>query len=107
MTQTPFLISEIDKELISLQIERNNDLANQYSVSVANNKSELMQNQIIDLYEKKLDMEKKLSLLSPLSFVQSFNVYSNPKSRLFFRISVFSFILLVFGFCFSVYKEFK
>tara|TARA_B100001750_G_scaffold140218_2_gene111706 strand:- start:979 stop:1800 length:822 start_codon:yes stop_codon:yes gene_type:complete len=107
ITQTPFLISEIDKELMSLQIARNNDIANQYSVSVANNKSELMQNQIIDLYEKKLDMEKKLNLLSPLSFVQSFNVYSNPKRRGFFRIFVFSFISLVFGFCFSVYKEFK
>ena len=46
MRQTPFLISEINQELVSIQKARQNDIANQYSVSVANNKSELVINQI-------------------------------------------------------------
>ena len=107
ISQTPFLISQIEKELISLNSMREKDFTSNYNFSVANNKSELVQNQIIDLNEKKLDLEKKFALLSPLSFVQSFNAYSNPKSKLFFRIFIFSFLSIFFGLIFSIYKEFK
>ena len=107
ISQTPFLISQIEKELKSLNNMREKDFTSNYNFSVANNKSELVQNQIIDLNEKKLDLEKKFALLSPLSFVQSFNAYSNPKSKLFFRIFIFSFLSILFGLIFSIYKEFK
>ena len=45
------------------------------SISIANDKSEVLQNQIIQLYEKRQAIERNIELLKPLSFVSNYPVY--------------------------------
>ena len=83
--QSPKLITYLDQEIDDLKSYRD-DIKNKSdlelsSISIANDKSELLQNQIIQLYEKKQSIERDLELLKPLSFVSSFPVYENPKAE--------------------------
>ena len=96
--QSPELIKYLDEEINDLKSYRNN-IKNKSdvelsSISIANDKSELLQNQIIQLYERKQSIERDLELLQPLSFVSSFAVYEKPKSRLFIRLGLISFSFL-------------
>ena len=75
------------------------------SISIANDKSEILQNQIIQLYEKKQSIERDLELLKPLSFVSSFPVYKKTKSRTAFRIFVLSSLFLILGFFIALFKD--
>ena len=75
------------------------------SISIANDKSELLQNQIIQLYDRKQSIERDLELLKPLSFVSFFPVYENPKSRILFRVSILSIGFLFMGFIIALFKD--
>ena len=75
------------------------------SISIANDKSELLQNQIIQLYEKKQSIERDLELLKPLSFVSTFAVYENPKGRTLFRTSIVSLGFLIIGFIIALFRD--
>ena len=63
------------------------------TISIANDNSESLQNQIIQFYEKKQALERDLELLKPLSFVSNFPVYRKPTSELYLGLG---FYLLVF-----------
>ena len=107
--QSPELMTYLDEEIEDLKSYRTN-IKNKSevelsSISIANDKSELLQNQIIQLYERKQSIERDLELLKPLSFVSSFAVYENPKSRTLLRVSIFSFGLLFLGFIFALFKD--
>ena len=77
------------------------------SISIANNRSEVMQNQIVQLYEKKQDLERDLKLLAPLSYVSEFPVYEKPKNRLLVRMLFLGILFFVIGFFFAIIKEVK
>ena len=49
------------------------------SISIANDKSEVLQNQIIQLYEKRQSLERNIKLL--LSYVSNFPVYKSQKTE--------------------------
>ena len=107
--QSPELITYLDQEIDDLKSYRD-DIKNKSdlelsSISIANDKSELLQNQIIQLYEKKQSIERDLELLKPLSFVSSFAVYENPKSRTLFRISIMSLGFLIIGFIIALFRD--
>ncbi len=107
--QSPELMTYLDEEIEDLKSYRNN-IKNKSdvelsSISIANDKSELLQNQIIQLYERKQSIERDLELLKPLSFVSSFAVYENPKSRTLFRVSILSFGFLIIGFIIALFKD--
>jgi transposase len=107
--QSPELITYLDQEIDDLKSYRDN-IKNKSnlelsSISIANDKSELLQNQIIQLYEKKQSIERDLELLKPLSFVSSFAVYENPKGRTLFRTSIMSLGLLIIGFIIALFRD--
>ena len=107
--QSPELITYLDQEIDDLKSYRD-DIKNKSdlelsSISIANDKSELLQNQIIQLYEKKQSIERDLELLKPLSFVSSFPVYENPKSRTLFRTSIMSLGFLIIGFIIALFRD--
>ena len=107
--QSPELMAYLDEEIEDLKSYRNN-IKNKSdvelsSISIANDKSELLQNQIIQLYERKQSIERDLELLQPLSYVSSFAVYDHPKSRILFRIGVLSFGFLFIGFIIALFRD--
>jgi hypothetical protein len=90
--QSPELITYLENEILDLKSYRS-DMKNKSevelsSISIANDKSEILQNQIIQLYQKKQTLERDLELLKPFSFVSNFPVYKKTKSRTIFRISI-------------------
>ena len=96
--QSPELITYLNQEISDLQSYRSN-IKNKTdfemsSISIANDNSESLQNQIIQLFQKKQDLERDLELLKPLSFVSNFPVYRKPTSRTMFRLGILSFSFL-------------
>ena len=77
------------------------------TISIANDNSESLQNQIIQLYEKKQALERDLELLKPLSFVSNFPVYRKPTSRTLFRVGILSFGFLFLGFVIALFRDVK
>ena len=109
--QSPELINYLNKEINDLQTYRSN-LNNKTdfemsTISIANDNSESLQNQIIQLYEKKQSLERDLELLKPLSFVSDFPVYRKPTSRTLFRVGVLSFLFLFIGFFIALFRDVK
>jgi hypothetical protein len=109
--QSPELINYLNKEINDLQTYRRN-LNNKTdfemsTISIANDNSESLQNQIIQLYEKKQSLERDLELLKPLSFVSDFPVYRKPTSRTLFRVGVLSFLFLFLGFFIALFRDVK
>jgi len=109
--QSPELINYLNKEINDLQTYRSN-LNNKTdfemsTISIANDNSESLQNQIIQLYEKKQSLERDLELLKPLSFVSDFPVYRKPTSRTLFRVGVLSFLFLFLGFFIALFRDVK
>ncbi len=107
--QSPELITYLNQEIHDLKTYRNSMLGKSEvelsSISIANDKSELLQNQIIQLYERKQSIERDLELLQPLSYVSSFAVYKHPKSRFLFRIGFISISFLFIGFIIALFRE--
>ena len=109
--QVPSLILHLEQEIEDLQ-EYREDLkgsanAGISSISIANNRSEVMQNQIVQLYEKKQDLERDLKLLAPLSYVSEFPVYENPNNRMLIRMLVLGILFFIIGFFYAIIKEVK
>ena len=107
--QSPELITYLNQEIEDLKSYRDNiknksDLELS-SISIANDKSELLQNQIVQLFEKKQSIERDLELLKPLSFVSTFAVYENPKSRTLLRTSIMSLGFLIIGFIIALFRD--
>lgn len=107
--QAPELILYLDQEIIDLrdyrnQIKNKSDVELS-SISIANDKSELLQNQIIQLFERKQSIERDLELLNPISFVSEFPVYKNPKSRTLVRIGILGILFLITGFFLALFRE--
>jgi transposase len=75
------------------------------SISIANDKSEVLQNQIIQLYEKRQAIERNIVLLKPLSYVSNFPVYKKPKDRTWFRIGVLSVAFFLLGIVAALFKD--
>ena len=103
------MITYLEEEIEDLKSYRNN-IKNKSevelsSISIANDKSELLQNQIIQLYERKQSIERDLELLKPLSFVSSFAVYENPESRTLFELAFFHLGFLFLGFMIALFKD--
>ena len=69
-------LSILDDEINDLKSYRNNMLNKSdvefSSISIANDKGELLQNQIIQLYEKRQSIERNIELLQPLSLCFKF-----------------------------------
>lgn len=109
--QSPELIKYLDQEIKDLQSYRSNlnDKSDfeMSTISIANDNSESLQNQIIQLYEKKQALERDLELLKPLSFVSNFPVYRKPTSRTLFRVGVLSFGFLFLGFVIALFRDVK
>ncbi len=109
--QVPSLIFHLEQEIEDLQ-EYRKELkgkanAGMSSISIANNRSEVMQNQIVQLYEKKQDLERDLKLLAPLSYVSEFPVYENPNNRMLLRMLVLGILFFLIGFFYAIIKEVK
>lgn len=109
--QSPELITYLDQEIKDLQSYRSNlkDKTDfeMSTISIANDNSESLQNQIIQLYEKKQALERDLELLKPLSFVSNFPVYKKPTSRTLFRVGLLSFGFLFLGFFIALFRDVK
>lgn len=109
--QVPNLIFHLEQEIEDLQAYREevkgNANASMSSISIANNRSEVMQNQIVQLYEKKQDLERDLKLLAPLSYVSEFPVYENPSNRTLVRMLVLGLLFFFIGFFYAIVKEVK
>ena len=109
--QSPELIKYLDQEIKDLQSYRSNlNEKNDFemsTISIANDNSESLQNQIIQLYEKKQALERDLQLLKPLSFVSDFPVYRKPTSRTLLRAGILSFGFLLLGFITALFRDVK
>ena len=107
--QSPELITYLDQEIQDLKTYRNSMLGKSEvelsSISIANDKSELLQNQIIQLYEKKQSIERDIELLKPLSYLSDFAVYKKPKKRTLFRLGILSFGFLLLGLIIALFKD--
>jgi hypothetical protein len=107
--QVPELIKQIDNEILALEdyrshLKTKNSLETS-SISIANNRSELVQNQIIQLFEHKQSLERNLTLLKPLSYVSQFPVYEKPKDRTMVRLLIFGLLFFFVGFVVAIFKE--
>ena len=107
--QSPELITYLENEIADLKSYRY-DMKNKSDVelsniSIANDKSEILQNQIIQLYQKKQSLERDLELLKPFSFVSNFPVYKKTKSRTIFRISILGGLFFMFGFIIALFRD--
>jgi hypothetical protein len=107
--QAPILVSYLEQEIIDLrdyrnQIKNKSDVELS-SISIANDKSELLQNQIIQLFERKQSIERDLELLNPISFVSEFPVYKNPKNRKLVRVGILGVFFLFIGFFLALFRE--
>ena len=107
--QAPELISYLGQEIVDLrdyrnQIKNKSDVELS-SISIANDKSELLQNQIIQLFERKQSIERDLELLSPISFVSEFPVYKHSKSRKLVRIGILGVLFLFIGSFLALFRE--
>ena len=109
--QSPELIKYLDQEIKDLQSYRSNlNEKNDFemsTISIANDNSESLQNQIIQLYEKKQALERDLQLLKPLSFVSEFPVYRKTSSRTLLRTGILSFGFLLLGFITALFRDVK
>lgn len=107
--QSPSLIAYLDDEISDLKNYRNSMLDKSEvelsSISIANDKSELLQNQIIQLYEKKQSIERNIELLKPLSYISQFPVYKKPKDRTLFRISILSLGFLFLSTLLALFRD--
>lgn len=107
--QSPKLVEYLESEINDLKNYRNSMLDKPEielsTISIANDKSEMLQNQIIQLYEKKQSIERNIELLKPLSYISSFPVYDKPKDRTHFRIGVFSGFFFFLGFLISLFRD--
>jgi hypothetical protein len=107
--QSPMFLTYIDDEIVDLKAYRNNMLGKSEvelsSISIANDKSEVLQNQIIQLYEKRQAIERNIVLLKPLSYVSNFPVYKKPKDRTWFRIGVLSLAFFLLGIVAALFKD--
>ncbi len=109
--QSPELISYLDEEINDLKFFRENLMnksnIEQNSVMISDKSGQSLQNQIIQLYQKKHELERDLELLRPLSFVSEFPTYKEPKSRTLVRIFIMSVGFLILGLFFSLIREIK
>ena len=109
--QMPNLIYYLDQEIVVLKEHRKElkgkETSGMSSISIANNRSEVMQNQIVQLYEKKQDLERDFQLLTPLSYVSEFPVYENPNNKLLKRILVLGILFFLIGIFSAVVTELK
>ena len=107
--QSPEFLNYIDDEIVDLKAYRNSMLGKSEvdlsSISIANDKSEVLQNQIIQLYEKRQAIERNIELLKPLSYVSNFPVYKKPKDRTWFRIGVLSGVFFLMGFVIAMFRD--
>lgn len=109
--QGPSLIYHLEQEINDLKEYRKElkgkSNAGMSSISIANNRSEIMQNQIVQLYEKKQDLERDLKLLAPLSYVSEFPIYENPKNRMLIRMLALGILFFLIGFFYAIISEVK
>lgn len=107
--QSPKFLKYIDDEIDDLKTYRNSMLGKSEvelsSISIANDKSEVLQNQIIQLYEKRQAIERNIELLKPLSYVSNFPVYKKPKDRTWFRLGVLSGAFLLIGIVIALFRD--
>jgi len=107
--QSPKFLNYIDDEIVDLKAYRNSMLGKSEielsSISIANDKSEVLQNQIIQLYEKRQSIERNIELLKPLSYVSNFPVYKKPKDRTWFRIGVLSGVFFLMGMITAIFRD--
>ena len=107
--QSPKFLNYIDNEIVDLRAYRNSMLSKTEvelsSISIANDKSEVLQNQIIQLYEKRQSIERNIELLKPLSYVSNFPVYKKPKDRTLFRIGIFSGLFFFMGIVIAMFRD--
>lgn len=111
LRQTPALISYLEKEINDLK-EYKTQLKNKSSVemstvSIANDDSELIQNELVYLFDRKQKLERELELYKPISFVSNFPVYNKSENRLLIRLSLFVFIFFFGGMFFGLIREIK
>ena len=109
--QMPSLVLHLEQEIEDLKQYRkelkgkaNLGLS---SISIANNRSEIMQNQIVQLYEKKQNLERDLQLLAPLSYVSEFPIYENPNNRMLIRMLALAILFFLIGFFYAIIIEVK
>ncbi len=107
--QSPELITYLENEILDLKSYRS-DMKNKSevelsSISIANDKSEILQNQIIQLYQKKQTLERDLELLKPFSFVSNFPVYKKTKSRIIFRTSILAGAFFFLGLFIALFRD--
>ena len=103
------MISQIDDEIVALKSLRDgtNQSKESNTISIANNRSEVFQNQIIQLFEYKQTMERNMMMFEPISFLTEFPVYTTPKGRTSFRLVLLGFVFLLFGCFLAFVKELK
>lgn len=111
--QVPAMIDHVEQEIFALQDYREegktkNALENS-SISIANNsnRTETVQNQIVQLFKHKQSLERHTMLFKPISFVTDFPEYRYPESRAIFRMVMFTLFFLTIGFLLSIFREIK
>jgi hypothetical protein len=111
LKQTPELITYLEQEVVDVKQYRahikEKSNVEMSSVSIANDDSELMQNEVVQLFERKQDLERDLELLKPISFVSNFPVYKKPKNRQTVRLALFAISFFFLGFVLAVFREVK
>ena len=107
--QMPEMISQIDNEIVALKFlrEATDQSKESNTISIANNRSEVFQNQIIQLYEYKQTMERNMMLFEPISFLTEFPLYTSPKEKTSFRLILLGFVFFVLGCFIAFLRELK
>ena len=105
----PAMVLQIENEIVALRSLRNeaNQSKESNTISIANNRSEVFQNQITQLFEYKQTMERNMMLFEPISFLTEFPFYSSPKGRTSFRLVLMGFVFLLLGCFLAFVREFK
>ena len=91
------MISQIDDEIVALKSLRDgtNQSKESNTISIANNRSEVFQNQIIQLFEYKQTMERNMMMFEPGFFFDRISVYTTPKEEHLFRLVLLGFVFLL------------
>ena len=111
--QIPSLIDHVEQEIFALQDYREEgktkNALETSSISIANNsnRTETVQNQIVQLFKHKQALERHTMLFKPISFVTDFPEYRDSKNRSAVRIIVFTLFFFLIGSLLAIFREIK
>lgn len=110
LEQSGELSFKIEKEIQDLKEIRmllGSKSVGDYSEIKFNSENTQTENQIINLFIKKQQIQKHMKLLKPINFLGNFSVPEKPENRLWIRIGIMSLLFLFIAIGISIIKYFN